>query len=497
MENNKHTEYKMKYTHRYIARIVLEAKTPLVVGMGDKNIQTDAVVATDVNGLPYIPGSSIAGVLRHAIGEDSELGNSLFGMGDKKGKNGEITEEGHGSYLIFSEAKMVGKDGKALDGLQMIDWSDVFYSHFRHLPIRQHVRITEKGVAANTGKFDEQVVFKGTRFCFEMELVSDGENKGDFESLLNQMYSPAFRLGGGTRSGFGEMEIISKKSFENNDNDIRRGKGFDEMKIFSKKRYIDLTNNEDRNFYLDKSSNLSVDWEESSNSSDEYKPSSEEKDWTTYQLDLVLDDFFLFGSGLSDEDADMTPVKEPVIEWENDKPEFKENYILIPATSVKGALAHRVAYHYNKLAGNFAEDIEDAMSVTGKNNIAVKTLFGSEGEKTNGEMKDQARGNVIFSDVIKSLRLEEHIMPHVAIDRFTGGALDGALFQEKNIYGKGQHFTAKIAVNNSAIEDDKIKKALESSLQDICKGLLPLGGGVNRGNGCFSGTLTKNGEGNL
>ena len=93
MENKKHTEYKTKYTHRYIARIVLEAETPLVVGTGDKNIQTDAVVATDVNGLPYIPGSSIAGVLRHAIGEDSESGNSLFGMGDKKGKNGEITEE--------------------------------------------------------------------------------------------------------------------------------------------------------------------------------------------------------------------------------------------------------------------------------------------------------------------------------------------------------------------------------------------------------------------
>jgi CRISPR/Cas system CSM-associated protein Csm3 (group 7 of RAMP superfamily) len=470
MENNKNTEYKTKYTHRYIARIVLEAETPLVVGMGDKNIQTDAVVATDVNGLPYIPGSSIAGVLRHAIGEDSKLGNSLFGMGDKRDKKGEITEEGHGSYLIFSEAKMVGKDGKALDGLQMIDWSDDFYAHFRHLPIRQHVRITEKGVAADTGKFDEQVVFKGTRFCFEMELVSDGENKGDFESLFNQMASPSFRLGGGTRSGFGEIKIISIKTKD-----------------------VDLTKEEDRKFYLDKSSDLSVDWEESSNSSDEYKPSSEENGWTIYQLDLVPDDFFLFGSGLSDEDADMTPVKEPEIDWENDKPELRENCILIPATSVKGALAHRVAYYYNKLDKKFADNNEGSI---GKDNLAVSTLFGSEGKKDekDGEMKDQARGNVIFSDVIESLRLEEHVMPHVAIDRFTGGALDGALFQEKNIYGKGQQFTAKIAVCNSAIEDAKIKEALESSLQDICKGFLPLGGGTNRGNGCFSGILTKKGE---
>ena len=39
-----------------------------------------------------------------------------------------------------------------------------------------------------------------------------------------------------------------------------------------------------------------------------------------------------------------------------------------------------------------------------------------------------------------------------------------------------------------------VKKAFEDSLKDVCMGLLPLGGGVNRGNGCFSGILTKNGE---
>ena len=38
-----------------------------------------------------------------------------------------------------------------------------------------------------------------------------------------------------------------------------------------------------------------------------------------------------------------------------------------------------------------------------------------------------------------------------------------------------------------------VGEALEVALQDICKGMLPLGGGVNRGNGIFSGTL-KRGE---
>ncbi|MBR3713032.1 MAG: CRISPR-associated protein, partial [Bacteroidales bacterium] len=44
------------YTHRFLARMIIEAKTPLAVGSGDKDITTDALVATDVNGLPYIPG---------------------------------------------------------------------------------------------------------------------------------------------------------------------------------------------------------------------------------------------------------------------------------------------------------------------------------------------------------------------------------------------------------------------------------------------------------
>ena len=54
----------MKYDYRYIARIVLEAETPLVVGGGNNELSTDRPVAKDANGLPYIPGTSLTGVLR-------------------------------------------------------------------------------------------------------------------------------------------------------------------------------------------------------------------------------------------------------------------------------------------------------------------------------------------------------------------------------------------------------------------------------------------------
>ena len=66
------------YTHRFLARMIIEAKTPLAVGSGDKDITTDALVATDVNGLPYIPGTAIAGVIRHFIGEEKANAFSVF-----------------------------------------------------------------------------------------------------------------------------------------------------------------------------------------------------------------------------------------------------------------------------------------------------------------------------------------------------------------------------------------------------------------------------------
>ena len=43
-----------KYKYRMIARITLEAISPLAVGSGEKDIITDAPVVRDVNDLPYL-----------------------------------------------------------------------------------------------------------------------------------------------------------------------------------------------------------------------------------------------------------------------------------------------------------------------------------------------------------------------------------------------------------------------------------------------------------
>ena len=458
---------KTNYTHRFLARFAIEAKTPLAVGSGEKDITTDALVATDVNGLPYIPGTAIAGVVRSMIGE--EKSKTFFGYqvpGKKK--------DGRGSEIIFTEAKILNSRGEVVDGLKVnaLD-SDSLLREYKELPIRQHARISEKGVTVKGGKFDEQVVFAGTRFCFELEMVSDGNNYIDFESVLSQINKKTFRIGGGTRCGFGEIEVV----------EMQRAK-------------LDLSKPEDLDLYLEKSSDLSKSKEWNGWQRDEnIGKVTSSTDWVEYKLLLQPEDFFLFGSGFGDSEVDMTPVKARKVVWEDGVGRLADKMVMIPATSVKGALSHRVAFHWNKLNEYYVGNSE---AKVGKDNFAVETLFGSEGEK-NGE--GQLQGNVIFSDIIENRTVEDKILNHVAIDRFTGGAMDGALFSEKTTYvtEKEKPFELTLLVRKEVLgkkdkKDVLVGQALESALQDICKGMLPLGGGVNRGNGVFTGTLTRNGE---
>lgn len=454
-----------QYTHRYLARFIIEAKTPLAVGAGERDFFTDALVATDVNGMPYIPASSIAGVVRSMVSHEETL--QIFG------KQGARSKDCKGSEIIFTEAKILDANGKVVDGLHPEHiQSDSLLRAFQVLPIRQHVRLTDKGATEKMGKFDEQVVFPGARFCFELEMVSDGTNNALFQEVINRFQMHTFRIGGGTRKGFGEIEVVKAYT-----------------------RTLDLRQAEDLNLYLDKSSELAAPW--SGWEEAQFNDASSDSKWVEYQLQLTPEDFFLFSSGFGDEDADISPVKTSKVEWNKDsKGALVDNLTLVPATSLKGAISHRLAYHWNKLSGTFiktGQSGEDVTSAVRANNFAVRTLFGFEDGKT----KVQKRGNVILSDMILTPSFDDKIMNHVTIDRFTGGAIEGHLFSEKVTCGRGVSVELSIWVLQEALQvsNDKgvmVKDAFEHTLNDICRGLLPLGGGVNRGNGAFTGSFKVN-----
>lgn len=449
------------YRYRQLARIILETETPLVIGSGNKDIKTDSVVAKDINELPYIPATTLAGLIRHSLPEELQE----YWMGFQKKKDGE------GSRIMLSEGKILSADGNPIDGLNLDEDAVTRLCH--ELPIRQHVRINQQGTAVKNGKFDEEIVPKGVRFCFEIELMAEKDKPGIMDTILSIIQSDGFRIGSGSRSGFGKIEVVG----------ILR-------------RDLDLCVPNELELYLGKSASLAKAWE----GYRLYTPSETKvSDYILYTLELRPVDFMFFGSGFGDERSDMTFVREPVITWEKGKATIVEQarVILIPASSVKGALAHRTAYHYNRLEGVFADKktAEELEKNTGKENKAVKTLFGSEGDRKG---KNKQRGNILFSDVIEKQEasLEKKVLNHVKIDRFTGGAVDGALFSEEVLYAPGKIFNLELMLRKTAVDekDGKIVKAFEAALTDLCRGYLPLGGGVNRGNGTFKGKLNKNGE---
>ncbi len=447
---------KPTYTYRHLANIVLEATTPLAIGSGKKDIFTDSLVITDVNGMPYIPGTSIAGVIRHMledIAEKSEI-DQLFGFQEESGKNDK------GSNFIFSEGKMIGAEGEVIDGLCYLE-DNKFYNAYRNLPIRQHVRINQLGASEDNGKFDEQVVYKGTRFCFEIELVSAQEEDALFNKVLEVIHSDFFKLGSGTRCGFGNMKVVSCKI-----------------------KHYNLCNEKELTEYINKSSRLTIqnswsDWKGSENT-------SFGKQWVKYELTLTAKDFFLFAGLAGDAEADSTPVKEKTVEWSNNKPIINDTYYVLPATSIKGALAHRTAYHYNKIKGIFADKIapEAFKQHTGSNNQAVRELFGLA--KNDMDKEDGLRGNVLFEDIFIK-EYDEYKFNHVCIDRFTGGNMNGFLFNEKTLNGKEKSSIQLNIYINNTISSDTLQ-AFTAALDDLCNGNLPLGGCVNKGHGIFYGT---------
>ena len=447
-------------TYRHLAHVTVEAQTPLCIGSGEKDVLSDSIIAKDSNGLPYIPGTTLAGILRHTVSK--KTADKLFGTKSQKSND----NSGEGSRIIFSEGKIIGPEGKAIDGLQTIDWEDNFYKEFYNLPIRQHVRIGETGASEETGKFDNQIIYKGTRFCFDIEILSPSDEIEELEEILEHISSETFRIGGHSRSGLGEVKVISLKA-----------------------KSLNLNEDKDLREYLTLDSSLNKDY----SSWNEYQASAKASTpvWYRYDLNLTPDDFFIFGSGLSNDKADITPIEEKIILWSSDeKPYFSSELILIPASSVKGTLRHRTAYYMNMKKGFYADKIEKncLREYIGSNNDAIRQLFGYEDRKTG----TQKRGNVLFSDIfIDSNDVKKKIFNHVAIDRLTGGTIDGALFSEEAIYGKNcPNIHTSIYINPSGIDNDSIE-AFERALEDLCSGMLPLGNGTGRGHGCFHGEITS------
>ena len=423
--------------NKFIAHITFEAKTALKIGSKNADFLQDSPIQKDWNQLPMILGTSLAGVLRKEFNE--KIADEFFGTGDK------------GSKTIISNALLLNEKKEVNESLLLDSDKSEFLQKFVVLPIREHNAISDKGVTKSTGKYDEEVVFKGTQFKFRIEMLNENEDdKNNFFKLLDLLFLNTFRIGAGSSKGLGQIKVIEIT--------------YDEFETTS-----------------DKYTNFSSSLNEKLSQSYEIKNFDDEK-YIKYELNLTPDDFFMFGSGFGDDEAHMTPVVEKVIDY--DKYDLSDDKILIPASSVKGAISHRTTYYYNLLNNKFIGN--------GGNADIVESIFGAKKDNN----KDSSKGNILISDIYLN-ETSTKVFDHVSIDRFTGGAIDSALFQEKTIASK-ETFTLEILINKDKVkENDESKVALEAfekALKDITTGMLSLGGATTKGHGVFTGIVLKNGE---
>lgn len=430
----------------YCWRAIVELRTPLHCGGGDDN-GFDQPVLRDALGCYRIPGSTLAGVLRGYAEEHfpEDVTARAFGNAGA-GQTDEAT--GLASAVWCYDAPLLDFDNRpAAEKLARGEKARIGSGPY----IRDHVRIDgETGAAANSGKFDEEFTPAGTRFALAFTLDGwmqppEPELVRLFDSLCAALEAGDIRFGGKAAGGFGHVRVLEKSC-----------------------RVFDLAREEGMRAWLNLSeSPLFAPHEGAEHRGAGQAAPAPRRDKGIYgelTLPLEADGPLLIGGGaaLNDDDnndVDIHFYAEPHNDYTAGEARLRR---VLPGTSLRGVLRHRVR-HVAESLGLAGEEI-------------CNGLFGAVSGRDGGRP-----GKLAIEDAVLE---ESRPVPvqHVAVDRFTGGALEGALYSE------GVLWSGKLAVNlclRCAGLEDREAALLLHALLDLCRGDLPVGAGGNRGNGAL------------
>lgn len=158
-------------------KLVMQLKSPLSLGSGISD-NTDSDVLLDSRGNPFIPATSLAGVIRHSL--DAETAGKLFG---------DIKNDGHASSIIVYDAVYIEQKEKEIS-------------------VRDSVKLLDK-VAEDMGKFDFEIVETGAKFVGYIELVDCDENDDDIIlEAIEKINLGLLRFGHKTSRGYGIVEVV-------------------------------------------------------------------------------------------------------------------------------------------------------------------------------------------------------------------------------------------------------------------------------------------------
>ena len=511
---------------RYELTIPVELTSELHIGGVDAVPDRDGegtVIRFCRNGLdePTIPGRSIRGavraacdVARQALEEAGDPATQDGGAFSKEnwislwGDDTDYTGKSANDRGLPSDASLpIRKSALTFHAVSFPQYKDSD-SGESPLPRRHGVGIDRTTGAASDGAlYEHEFLPRGTRFTIRITAEGrDGEKmrreqsdgipepassesvKKILEFIVDVLTSGAICLGGRTGSGQGTIQVIEPK--------LRRtAKTTDAGTPAEPADVLDALIGEDAEgtpiplelggWSLEEPARITIDW---------WSPTGifvAEDDELTKQRKTAKEDENK-EKGINEEVHEVIyPLRDPSEEWENAQ-------LLIPGTSIRGALRSRasriartVLAAQDELPTCASHDLHE--QIAAEPNL-VRYMFGCT----------EYRGAITVHDCLSTKRGKRIEVTHNAIDRWTGGVIEGGLFTEAVYLGtKWQPITIDIDLRQllNNIEAEKGPEDREQSkpshadyahaayvllglvLAELSAGTLPLGSRSTRGLG--------------
>jgi CRISPR/Cas system CSM-associated protein Csm3 (group 7 of RAMP superfamily) len=437
---------------RWVITGTLRLETPAHFGNGDADPLTDMPLFFDeVSGSPLLPGTSIAGALRNYLRE-LQLG---YGLPEKQDSlacllfgGSRSSDEGVQSALIVNDAP----------------------GHATGIELRDGVAIdSETRTAEDKKKFDFQLLSAGSTFELRFELLV-GENSGSqalrdiLATALHGLEKGQITLGARKRRGFGQCRVENWQVWKYHLADknqllawLASERGWKTSYQIAPAAGQPIESLLDAALYqADKRSQAHLK--------------------STFSLDGTL--MIRSGFGETDSGPDMVHLHSP-------RPGKTERAAVIPGTSWAGVLRHRALKIARTLSNNSQAHDKEGKPRTKKDEIPllnaevfVNSMFGPSEIK--GGEKDVRASRVSIQET-EIQEAEALVITRVKIDRFTGGALESALFSEQPAVGKDEtRVTLDLDLRCPTAAETGLILLL---LKDLWTGNLLIGGesGVGRG----------------
>ena len=385
---------------------------------------------------PMLPGTSLAGALR------SHLADSINGY--------EHPEDSDVSKL-FGGSRSDNTGGQS--PLYIFDSIGILPDSYG-VEIRDSVRIDSKsGTASEGGKFDMEVLPAGTKFPLRIEVLVPSEDVetdtlSQLLSVLRSLEQGDISLGARTTRGLGRCHALDWRAIRY---DLTSSQGW---MSWIDSDYGNPTQDVKPHDKIAES--LSAAWDS------EIPHMVDRRERIVIDLALRIKGGLLIRSpGVNPQDADLAHIT-------------SGGRSIVTGSSLAGVLRQRAYRILHFLSGS-----PKAAQTW------IESVFGPQHDEKG---KDAKRSRLIVSE--NRIDGGERLRPNrIRVDRFTGGAFKGALFDEEPHYKGG--FSARLELRNP--RDGELGLLL-LLVKDLITGNLPIGGSSSVGRGYVEGSASITGS---